>query len=90
MADYLGAPFPYVCGLHSSALDAVRRMPLDAVSFCDLDRQTLDLAQSDLTILPPVQLNALVQRLERVRHSGFGTLAWNQEVQVRGNRWRKR
>jgi hypothetical protein len=81
MADYLCAPFPYFCGLHSSAMDAVQRMPLDAVAFCDLDRQTLGIAQSDLTILPPVQLNALVQRLERLRYSGFGTVAWNQEVQ---------
>ena len=81
MVDYLCAPFPYVCGLHSSSMEAVQRLPLDAVSFCDLDRQTLGMAQSDLTILPPVQLNALVQRLERARHGTFGSVSWNQEVQ---------
>jgi hypothetical protein len=81
MADYLCAPFPYLVGVHSSVMDSVKRMPLDSVLFCDLDQKMLSgLVQSDLIMLPPVQINALAGRLDRARDKGFGTLSWNQEV----------
>ncbi len=62
-------------------METVSKLPLDAVCFCDLDKQRLSMTQADLTVLPPVQLNALVQRLERLRQSGFGTQSWNEGVQ---------
>lgn len=81
MSDYLCAPFPYLVGVHSSAIEAVKKMPLDSVLFCNLDQKTLSgLLASDLVMLPPVQVNALAGRLERAREKGLGTVAWNLEV----------
>lgn len=81
MADYLCAPFPYLVGVHVSVMDAVKRMPLESVLFCDLDQKIVSgVSQNDLVMLPPVQINALAGRLDRAREKGFGTLAWNQEV----------
>ena len=81
MADYLCAPFPYLVGVHASAIELVRKMPIDSVLFCNLDHKILSgLDQADLILLPPVQVNSLAGRLDRARDKGFGTIAWNQEV----------
>jgi hypothetical protein len=67
--DYILAPMPYICAMHSSNRAAIDRYPTDDVVIADLDDRSVLFFEDDLDLLPGGRLSKLLAVIDKAMAS---------------------
>ena len=78
--DYLTAPMPFLVGLHSSLVPAMRALPTEDIFHLDLDSGECSCFPEDLDSMPTRTTQTLQSALKKASRLGGGTSAAGNET----------